>query len=108
LRVGRFPHLWSSENRIVHVVHHIIVARAVIAILVGKHANTAYTATDGTTIGLNLGPEVGRVEHHAVHAGLPSALCHDGRRTGRRVVGEGRMMKIGACSGKVQTARMAR
>lgn len=70
--------MWSSQNLIIHVVHHIIIAGTVIAVFIGKHADTTDTATDGTTIILGLGPEVWRVEHHAVHAGLSSALCHDG------------------------------
>lgn len=101
MRVGRFSHLRSCEYLVVHVVHHIIVAGAIVAIFVGKHADTAHTAADGTTISLDLRPEVGRVEHHAVHAWLSSALGHDGGRARRGIVGERRMMKIGACSGKV-------
>ena len=101
LRVGGFPDLRSREDLVVHVVHRIIVAGAVVAVFVCKHADTADTAADGTTIGLDLGPKVGRVEHHAVYTRLAGALSHDGRGAGRRIVGEGRVVKIGACPGKV-------
>jgi hypothetical protein len=101
LRVGRLPHLRSCEDLVVHVVHHIIVTGAIVTVFVGEHADTPHTATHGTAIGLNLGPEVGRVEHHAVNTGLPCTLSHDGGGAGRRVVGECRVVKVGAGSRKV-------
>lgn len=82
LGIGRLTDLWGGEDLVVHIVHHIIVTSTLIAVLIGKHADTAHTATDSTAIGLHLWPEVWRVEHHAVHARFARALGNDGRRVG--------------------------
>jgi len=101
LRVGRLPHLRSCEDLVVHVVHDIVVTGAVVTIFIGEHADTPHTATHSTAVGLNLRPEVGRVEHHAVNTGLPGTLGHDRGGAGRRIVGKCRVVKVGAGSRKV-------
>ena len=92
---------------VVHIIHQVVVACAVVAIFRGEHVDAADTTADGTAVWLYLRPQIGRIKHHAVNTGLASILSGDRRRAGGGLLGESGMMQVGTRSGEIEASRMA-